>query len=270
MSRILGQFEVAAYYDGAIQTYASLPEHSLKEILTEIQSIKSDSILVSLTERTSLNAAQEEKIIGLIRSIRPQARGSIVASGGKPLPISGSKKLNLQNTPVLILNEIISHEKKPRYVFPCRVGEKYYSVLEGISFLRQRLAQAYSPNLGELPGQMEEELAIRLRQEPYALETGLTLVSSESFTPTGKTDLIFSDSKSKYLVIEVERKATDSAVGQILRLTAGFEKGHGLSQGVVRCGIVCLRIHDNVLEAARRAGIEVWRYTEEVPAFKKL
>ena len=60
------------------------------------------------------------------------------------------------------------------------------------------------------------------------LEGGLVLDDYERETSMGKTDIVFRDSTGKFLVIEVEREATDSTVGQILRLSAGFEKHQGV------------------------------------------
>lgn len=176
------------------------------------------------------------------------------------LPLSGSKKLNLQNTPVIIVRE----DAVPVYVFPCKIGEKYYSVMEGIDFLKQNL-----PSIVELRGEMEDSLAKRLSATPEQLEEGLVFDSSELDTSTGKTDLVFRDRHGKYLIIEVEREATDSAVGQILRLSAGFERDHKLLPESVRCGIVSYRANANILAASSRARIEVWVFDTKGRKFLK-
>ncbi len=198
-----------------------------------------------------------KKAVEEIRRIKPQSRGSVVASGGRSLPISGSKKLNLQNTPVLIVRETDDEiDSRPIYVFPCKVGERYYSALDGISFISNSL-----PNLSDLPGEMEESLVSLLKSDPNRLEPDLVFRSSEDSLSTGKTDLVFLDSRQKFLLIEVEREATDSAIGQILRLAAGFERDHQTEK--VRCAIACFRINDNVLAAANRARIEVWKAQDQ-------
>jgi hypothetical protein len=191
-----------------------------------------------------------------IRRIKPQSRGSVVASGGMTMPISGSKKLNLQNTPVILVKESNGSEvdSKPVYVFPCKVGERYYGITDGISFLKETL-----PHLVDLPGEMEETIANILRAVPEKLEPGLVFRSAEDFLSTGKTDLVFNDASGSILIVEVERKATDSAIGQILRLCAGYESDNHLQPQSVRCGIACFRINDGVLAAANRAKIEVWK-----------
>ena len=63
---------------------------------------------------------------------------------------------------------------------------------------------------------------------PELLEEGLRLVSSEIETSRGRGDLLFKDKNEKFLLVEVEREASDQSVGQILRLCAGYEGQQGL------------------------------------------
>ena len=177
----------------------------LEEILVKFSNLNSAKVRVKQTEKNDLRV--EERVIEDIRMIKPQSRGSVVASGGNPLPISRSKKLNLQNTPVILVRD----RKKPVYVFPCKIGERYYSIIDGISFLKENL-----PNLAELEGEMEDALVTIISDAPEKLEEGLVLEDLELDTPTGKTDMVFRDQGGQFLVVEVEREAADSAVGQIL------------------------------------------------------
>jgi hypothetical protein len=226
-----------------------------------LESLGSDVLIL---EETGLSNEKKEQAVETIRRIKPQSRGSVVASGGKFLPISGSKKLNLQNTPVMIVKEKNGgSDSVPIYVFPCKIGERYYDVREGISFLLQSL-----PDLPELQGEMEETLIVTLKSHPERLEAGLSFRSSEDTLRTGKADLIFTDAISRILLVEVERVATDAAVGQILRLAAGYEKDHGSER--IRCGIVCYRVNSNVILAMDRAGIEVWKAEGQGEKFTKL
>lgn len=243
------------YYDKSQQYYGV----SFESFLTEFSSFNSMKVRTIQTEKADLR--NEEKVIEDIRTIKPQMRGSVVASGGNALPISGSKKLNLQNTPIIVVRE----NKKPVYVFPCKIGETYYSLKSGISFLKENL-----PNIVELRGEMEDRLATIILDDPEKLEEGLVLDDYEYETPAGKTDIVFKDHTGKFLVVEVEREASDSAVGQILRLSSGFESDRGLSLNSVRAGIACYRIHPNILVACGRASIEVWKYEPKIHGFRKL
>ena len=252
--------EITAFYDKNSSTSGPL----LESALGGLSKLETLGVQIKVLEKQSLSDPQMRKAVEEIRRIKPQSRGSVVASGGRILPISGSKKLNLLNTPVLLVQETDgAADPTPIYVFPCKVGERYYSVLDGISFLSSTL-----PNLVELPGEMEETLISLLREDPQKLEDGLIFRSSEDTLTTGKTDLVFTDSHSQTLLIEVEREATDSAIGQVLRLAAGYERDHGTER--VRCGIACFRINDNVLLAAERADIEVWRALDQGKKFLKL
>jgi hypothetical protein len=251
--------EIEAFYDKTSNQSGT----SIENLLSSLSKLESYGVRISVLEKESLVDGQMEKAVEEIRRIKPQSRGSVVASGGQPLPISGSKKLNLLNTPVLLVREIRNErDSRPIYVFPCKIGESYYNVLDGISFLSETL-----PDVRVLPGEMEESLISSLKVEPGKLENGLQLSSAEEVVRTGKTDLVFVDSHSRFLLVEVEREATDSAVGQILRLAAGFEENHSVER--VRCGIACFRINENVLAAANRASIEVWK-AQDKGRFQKL
>jgi hypothetical protein len=207
--------------------------------------------LISMTERKKLTRAKEDEVIKQVRSIKPQAHGSIVTKGGRMLPLSGSKRLNLSNTPVLLVS---NDEGQPVYVFPCLIGENYYDVAYGLGFLLAKL-----PQLPELPAGSEESIIRTIRENPSMLEEGLILLSTEVETSRGVADLLFSCESGMLLLVEVEREATDQTVGQVLRLCAGYEKQRGLAAGGVRAGIACLRMSENVEAAARRGGIEVFR-----------
>jgi hypothetical protein len=247
--------DISIYYDKS-KTYSGL---SLAKIFTDLAGLNSDDVITKEIERGNLT--NEEEVVEEIRQIKPQARGSVVASGGNPLPISGSKKLNLQNTPIVIVRE----SGKPKYVFPCKIGEKYYSVNSGLSFLKQNL-----PNIADLEGVMEDSLVTLISDAPHRLEDGLVLEDLELSTPTGETDIITRDTNGRFLVIEVEREASDASVGQILRLAAGFQKHMNLGTASVRAGIACFRINPNVLAACARAGIEVWKYDLKSREFWKV
>ncbi len=198
----------------------------------------------------TMSNAQRAEVINEIREIIPQGRGSIVTSRGSMLPLSKSKNLNLGNTPILLVNS----KRKPIYVFPCRVGETYYDIPLGLSHLRKNL-----PSLPQLNGEMEESIAKRVKESPRIEEEGLKLLGEEVDTLTGKADLVFLDKKGKHLIIEVEREATDAALGQVLRHGAGYEEKSHLTREDVRVAIACTRIHKFVETAAKWAGIEIWK-----------
>jgi len=238
---------VDLYYDESAN-YARTPLDQVFRALDDLNKEKGQLVAISKSECKVLSERMLKGIADDIRSIKPQARGSVVTSGGFHLPLSGTKKLNLKNIPILL----VRNESGPLYVFPCKSGEIYYDVIAGIKFLRDNL-----PNLIELPAGAEELITSIIRNRPELIEEGLSLVSSEFETSRGKGDLLFKDVNDRMLLVEVEREAFDQSIGQILRLCAGYENQQGLEPGTIRAAIACIRINDNVQAAAKRAGIEV-------------
>ena len=232
------------YYDELVE-YAKTPLGQIFQALDDLKSAKAQiDISISKLERGMLSKTRMKAIEDEIRSIKPQSRGSVVSSGGFNLPLSGTKKLNLSNTPILIVRD----EPRPLYVFPCKSGEHYYDFISGIKFLSDNL-----PNLIELPVETEESITDVIQSSPGLLEVGMSFVSKEIETSTGRVDLLFQDKNGRLLLVEVERQASDQSVGQILRLCAGYEGQHELKFGMVRGAIVCKRINKNVLAATKRS-----------------
>lgn len=242
--------ELTLYYDLEAD-YSS----GLNKILDQLNALGANGVSVSRCERKELSDKAITSVEDEIRKIKPQSHGSIVASRGKPMPLSRSKKLNLRNTPVILVK---SSEGEPLYVFPCRMQEKQYDVNSGLEFLANNLSSLPS----ELPGEAEGGLIELLVNDPSIMEDGLKFQGTEIGVSTGKIDLLFRDKTGKLLLVEVERDASDHTVGQILRLSAGYENENDLQKGKVRAGIVCLR-ENNVLTGAKRASIEVWKITQK-------
>lgn len=201
-------------------------------------------------ESHELRRADIEKLEEEIRTLRPQKRGTVVAKRKYPLPLSNSKKLNLRNTPILLVE---SKDGNLEYVFPCLFGETYYSVLKGSDHL-----EACLPDLAPLSGDMEDSIAVRFLSNLAEYEDGLTLLGREIETSAGLADMVLVDKNGKHMIVEVERDATEHALGQILRLSAGYEKKFNLTRSQVRSLIVCARVHEFMREAASRADIEIW------------
>ncbi|MDH2900336.1 MAG: endonuclease NucS [archaeon] len=200
-------------------------------------------------ERGGLSSVRTRLVENAIRGLIPQERGSIVTSRGFLLPLSNSKNLNLTNTPVLL----VKSKEKLFYVFPCLIGETYFSVTGGLVHLLLNL-----PALPPLIGQMEETVSDRVLNDIDSFEKGLRLEGRDVDTSAGTADLVFLDYRGKHVVVEIEREATDNALGQILRLCAAYEKKFGLARDDVRAVIACLRIHEYIREASKRAGVEIW------------
>ena len=195
-----------------------------------------------------IDDGKKSEITNKIHSIIPQKRGAIVTSRGTPLPLSGRKKLNLGNTPILIVED----EERPTYVFPCRLGETYYDVNAGLAHLRANL-----PDLPPLSGMNEKDLSEIIVKNPEILENGLRGPRLEFDSGAGIIDIVLIDKNERHVLVEVEREADDAPLGQILRLCAAYEKKYSLPTGSVRGMIACMRAREFMQDAARRADIEI-------------
>ncbi len=237
------------YYKENSRSYGNKVGSIIKKILALNRDL---GVATRIYESKSLSSLSISKVIDEIRVIISQKRGSIVTSRDSLLPLSHSKQLNLENTPVLLVEE----GRRPIYVFPCRLGESYYDLEGGIAMIR-----ANWPTLKPLVGQTEGIITKEIREHPELLEDRLRLEKMSTALDEGEVDVVYRDSEDRILIVEVEREATDAALGQILRLGAGFERNKEANpEGrKVRLGIVCLRASKFIGPAAKRAGIEIWK-----------
>ena len=232
--------------------YAKLASYSktLRDILELISSVQKEKrIELKLVEKSELSTEALRVVISNIRSVYPQARGAIKTSRNNLLPLSNSKNLNLTNTPVLI----VKAEQNVVYVFPCRIGESYFDIKKGIQHLSRNL-----PNLPPLQGKMEDALIDRLLSNLNVYEKGLKKEQVKFETSAGEADVLLRDSHGLYVLVEVEREANDHALGQVLRLAAGFAKTRNLQKEKLRVVIASERKRGAIEDAARWANVEVW------------
>jgi hypothetical protein len=226
-------------------------KEDLSEIRRSCKSLEKDHKISSFLQfqKSDLEPKKVKVVEDDIRGLIPQERGSIVTTRGFMLPLSNSKNLNLSNTPVLLAKS----KERLVYVFPCLIGETYFGVLRGIEYLKANL-----PSLPPISGQMEDEITERVLRDIERFEKGLALVGRELETSAGLADLVFADTQDRRLIVEVEREADEHALGQVLRLSAAYEKKFGLTRDRVRAMIACVRIHEFIRDAAERAGVEIW------------
>lgn len=233
------------YYD-KLASYSK----TLQEILDLISSIqKEKSFELRLVEKSELSTEEMKAVISKIRSVYPQARGAIRTSRNNLLPLSNSKNLNLTNTPVLI----VKSEQNVVYVFPCRIGESYFDIGKGIQHLSRNL-----PNFPPLEGKMEDAIIDHFLSNLDAFENGLKKEQVKFETSVGEADVLLRDAQGLYILVEVEREANDHALGQVLRLAAGFAKTRNLQKEKLRVVIASERKRGAIEEAARWANVEVW------------
>ncbi|MGI0078441.1 MAG: endonuclease NucS domain-containing protein [Nitrososphaerales archaeon] len=231
--------------------YKSNESHTrpIEETMKECEEISSDfNVSFSSFENSQMDDEMKSRVADKIRSIIPQRRGAIVTSRKMILPLSGTSRLNLGNTPILV----VENDGKPVLVFPCRLGETYYSLEDGIAYLKANL-----PELSPLIGSSEEDIMAFILKQPEVLEKGLHDPRKEVETLSGAIDLLFLDANNRCLLIEVEREANDASLGQTLRLCAAYERKLALPNNSVRGMVACMRAGESIKDAASRAGIEI-------------
>ncbi len=207
-------------------------------------------ILYEAIESSKISDDEGERLMNEFRSIQPQIRGRIVTSKGRMLPISKSKRLNLDNTSIL---EVI-RDGRAIDVYPHILGTRYFSINE---FLEHALKFGLE-NHFQARGLLEEPVVKILSENPGILGVGVEFLGSEVDVGTGVADMLFRDAEGRSIVVEVETNADDFAVGQVSRLAAGYTSKHNLDPKMVRKVIICQTSTKNLKEAATGVGIELY------------
>ena len=207
----------------------------------------------SIVEASQITPKREFEFLRDIRSTSPQVRGKVVASKSFVLPLSGKKKLNLLNTPVLILYE----SDRPVTVYPHLLGTFYRGVEDSLEEIMK-----YGPSRAfESRGILEDPICKILADDPTAFGRGVKTVAVEVSTSTGKIDLLLKDDQGSLIVVEIETRADDFSVAQVGRLAAGYSKDNDIDLGKVRRIVVFRSFDKNLIETARSAGVELYKIT---------
>lgn len=212
-------------------------------------------IEVEELEASKIGPEDAERIKSDMRSIPPQIRGRIASSGGRPLPLSGKRNLNLGNTPILLLYR----GREPIDVYPHFLGASYFGVLEAINRILELGPRSYAESRGIL----EDPILRIVRDRPEIVEEGLKLKGSNVDVGTGTADLIMEDRNGKPFVMEVETIAGEEAAAQVSRLALGYAQCLGIPRDAVRMGIICADFDAKARRACESLGIELYRMVAE-------
>ena len=210
-------------------------------------------ISFSSVEADSLETLDVEKFKREIRSVLPQVRGKIVSSKGFILPLSRGKNPNFKNTPVLIFyrNSI------PVNVFPHLLGTAYFDIEDSVRGILKFGPREYL----ESKGLLEDPVVKIVSNHPSILESGMRFVDTNVETEAGEIDLLLKDDKEQKVVVEVETKANDFAVGQVCRLATGYAEKMNIPLEHVRRVIVCVVYEENVKKTCKGADVELFQIT---------
>lgn len=196
-----------------------------------------------------MSSEEQLKAVNDIRSIPPQVRGRIVSSRGKVLPLSGSKLLNVANTPVVVLRK----NSRAIDVFPHLLGTTYFDLVHSLNRIQSLGPSEYAQSRGML----EDPIVKIVSDDPSLIEQGMIFVGANVELSVGAVDLILRDRVGLDVIVEVETKAGDQAVGQVLRLARGYAEQTGKSS--VRKAIICVDRDGNLPLACKEAGIDLFR-----------
>jgi hypothetical protein len=196
---------------------------------------------------------QVEKVRNEIRSIAPQVRGRIVSGNNMVLPLSRSRKLNTINTPILMVYQ----DDKPVNVYPHMLGTAYFEIDTLLHTVLQNGLETHMTALGLI----EEPLQKILADAPTTLEKGMLFLGANVDVGSGVADVLLKDAAGRTAVVEIETKATETAVAQVSRIAAGYARQNNLSTGNIRKIVLCQDFDQKTAKACVGAGVELYKLT---------
>lgn len=240
-------YKFVLYYDKD----ATYSERTVK-IEALLEDIKKKWKVQSIfVESHSLSPLQINQLRNDMRSVLPQARGKIVSSRSRILPLSKTKNPNLTNTPILLFFQ----DNIAVNVFPHLLGTTYFDIESSLESIVENGPKAYLT----VKGLLEQPIQKILADDPEILEKGMAFLEVDVETENGIIDLLLHDSQHKSVVVEIETNATEKAVAQVARLATGYSAKTEISQKEIRKLIVCERFDENTIGACKGANVELYR-----------
>ena len=235
--------------------YVNKSHEDLEYIKILLQKIKNKhQIDHQVVTSDKLDETKIKVLLDQIRIASRNAEARATSSGGGMLPISRSKKLNVDKMPILLVIE----EGRPINVFPQEKGPKG-SRTEVIRYLEQ-LLEADTFQGFEKQVISEDDIWKIASNFPSIIEEGLEYRSREVEVEGGIIDIVFVDQHGNHMLVEIEIKATDAAIGQVSRFVEGYCKKNKISREKIRKAIICIEISKNVLSACKENEIEVYQF----------
>jgi hypothetical protein len=242
------QYRLDVFYDSRIDD-GSL--QALQTLLLQIQA--KWGATYHFVDADTLTPRDKARLKNEIRSIPPQVRGRIVSARHRVLPLSNNRNLNLSNTPILL----VYRDATPITVYPNLLGTTYTDVTAALTQLFTTGLHAYL----RARGLLEHPLVKILADYPDVIEGGMTYIDSEVEVGVGIIDVLLRDETGGHIVVEVEMRAGDLALGQVSRLAAGYARLLGKAPDAIRRVIVCLDHGENLDVACRGSNVELYRIT---------
>ena len=238
------------YYKESITPTEEL--HQSLKMLDDIRKKKSIEFQVF----TELSENDEENLKDEIRIAATKLKFKVVTKGGGALVISGSKKLNYQHGPILVVRS----NQKIIEVFPRGDPGSKESRWTAIDFLSNYLRGDLAIT-DVLVGQkfLEEDLRNLIISTPGIIELGLIYHDVEVEIESSRIDLVLIDKKGNHLLLEFKLNATDQTIGQVTRYNLEYySQKFSISKEKLRRGIVTLSVTGQIKEACKTQQIELY------------
>lgn len=239
------------YYEQEVSY--KLRKQSILETLRKIR--KKWNVDFNIVDIETLKPTQVERARNDIRSIQPQIRGRIVSAKKNVLPFSKTKNLNTKNTPILVLY----HNDMPINVYPHMLGSTYFEIEPQLEKILENGPEAHVVAKGLLEEPMQKILA----DNPTILQEGMHFIEANKDVGYGVADVILQDSEGRAAVVEIETRATETAVAQVSRLAAGYATQNKLPLDNVRKIILCQQFDRKSAKACQGASAELYRLVAE-------
>lgn len=204
---------------------------------------------------SQMNTREKEDLAETIRRISNKRRIRVRSSGGGILPISRSGFVNFGNILILLILE----NGKPIDVYPHAAGAKKQR-FEVMQYLNSVLKV---DNLDELRTEevlSEQDISKIISNFPALLEEDLEFIDTEVAVKWAQIDVVFKDQAEKHVLVEIELKVTDAAIGQVLKFLEPYSQRFKVSPEFIRRALVCVDISDNHVEICKAEGIEVYKF----------
>ncbi|MFQ6123502.1 MAG: endonuclease NucS domain-containing protein [Candidatus Heimdallarchaeota archaeon] len=229
----------------------------IKQIENLLEGIRTKhKISYKIIDGSRLNREEIEELTETIRRISRKKRIRVRSGGGGILPISRSGAVNLGNIPILLVLE----DERPMHVYPHEAGVKgqRFEVLQHLNTLLK------ADHLDELRAEevlSEQDISKMISNYPALIEEELEFLDTEVAVKGAQIDMVFKDKTSKHVLIEIELKVTDAAIGQVIKFLNPYSQKFRISPKNIRRALVCVDISENHINTCKTEGIEVYKFT---------
>jgi len=227
---------------------------TIKDLLEKIRT--KHNISYEIVDGSQLNPDEKEALADSLRRISNKKQIRIRSSGGGALPISRSGAVNFGNIPILLRLD----DERSVDVYPHEAGAKGQR-FEVLKHLTMVLTIDHIADLQVETALSEQDISKIISNFPTLIEDGLEFMEIEVPIKGAQIDAVFKDKTGKHLLVEIELKVTDGAIGQVLKFLGPYSQKFGVFPQEIRRALVCVDISENQINTCKVEGIEVYKFT---------